>query len=337
MKKALITGITGQDGSYLAELLIEKGYQVAGLVRPTSVATTKRIQTLIDQGKVQIIVGDLIDSKSIKQALASFCPDELYNLAAMSHVKTSFDLAEYVMQVNGFSVFHLLDAAKEINPSIRVYQASTSELFGKAVECPQNEKTPFHPRSPYGIAKLQAFWTVVNHREAYGMYACNGILFNHESPRRGEEFVSRKISLAACRIACGLQEKLRLGNLDAQRDWGYAKEFVYGMWQMLQQDEPQDFVLATGKTHKVRDFVKRAFAEVGIEVEWQGSGIFEKGIDSATGKTLIEINPEFFRPAEVDLLLGDPSRAKKELGWEAKTSFEELVSLMVKSDQASMS
>jgi GDPmannose 4,6-dehydratase len=242
-------------------------------------------------------------------------------------------MPEYVMQVNGVCLLNMLEAAKEINPSMRIYQASTSELFGKAVFCPQNEQTPFHPRSPYGIAKLQAFWTIVNYREAYEMYACNGILFNHESPRRGEEFVSRKISLGVNRIVKGLEEKIFLGNLDAQRDWGYAKEFVFGMWQMLQQEKPQDFVLATGKTHTVRNFVEKAFSEVGIALAWHGKGLEEKGIDTKTGNVVVEIDARFFRPAEVDVLLGDASKAKKELGWEAKTTFSELVSLMVQSDK----
>jgi GDPmannose 4,6-dehydratase len=336
VKKAFITGITGQDGSYLAELLVEKGYQVAGLIRPASINTTDRIQPLIKKGAIKLFPGDLLDAKSIRAALLAFCPDELYNLAAMSHVKSSFSLAEYVMQVNGTGVIRLLEAIKEMNPNARIYQASTSELFGKVAKSPQNEETPFHPRSPYGIAKLQAFWAVVNYREAYGMYACNGILFNHESPRRGEKFVSRKISLGASLISAGKQEKLFLGNLNAKRDWGYAKEFVHGMWQMLQQEKPQDFVLATGKTHTVREFVQKAFAEVGKTIVWEGLGVEEKGIDAATGRVVVEVNPELFRPAEVDILLGDASKAKKELGWEAKTSFEELVALMVKSDQGSL-
>lgn len=331
-KRALITGITGQDGSYLAELLVEKGYAVTGMMRRTSSPTTSRIQNLLLNGKIQIVEGDLSDGHSIKHALDVASPDEVYNLAAMSHVRSSFDMPEYTAEVNGVAVLRFLEQIKTFYPQARFYQASTSELFGKTTGFPQNEKTPFHPRSPYGIAKLYAFWSVVNYREAYGLYACNGILFNHESPRRGEEFVSRKISKAVAKIALGKQDHLLLGNLDAKRDWGYAKEFVVGMWQMLQQEKPEDFVLATGKTQTVREFVEKAFKEVGIFLSWQGAGVKEEGIDSKSGKVLVSICPDLFRPAEVDILLGDPSKAEQKLGWKASISFEELVALMVKSD-----
>lgn len=336
MKKALITGVAGQDGSYLAELLLEKGYLVLGLVRHSSSLNLRRIEPFLQNRSLQIVEGDLLDSFSLKDVLQKFSPDEVYNLAAMSHVKSSFTLPEYTMEVNGLAVLRFLESIRQIVPEARVYQASTSELFGKVVTSPQNEATPFYPRSPYGIAKLCAFWAVRNYKEAYGLYACNGILFNHESPRRGEEFVSRKISLAVNKIAAGKQEKLFLGNLDAKRDWGYAKEFVYGMWQMLQLDTAEDFVLATGKAHTVREFVEKAFLEVGITIFWEGEGVKEQGRDLRTGKILVEVNKEFFRPAEVDFLLGDPSKAKQAFGWEAKVSFSELVSLMVQKDREAL-
>lgn len=332
MKKALITGITGQDGSYLAELLIDKGYFVTGLVRRSSSLSTGRIQSLLEHERLRLVEGDLLDAPSLRNALEVSTPDEIYNLAAMSHVKSSFSMSEYTLDVNGLGVLKLLEAAREIVPYVRFYQASTSELFGKVQSSPQNETTPFHPRSPYGTSKLYAYWTVVNYREAHDLYACNGILFNHESPRRGESFVSRKISLAVAHIALGLQEKLTLGNLDARRDWGYAKEFVHGMWMMLQQEVPEDFILATGKMHTVREFTVRAFQEFGISLIWEGEGIKEKGIDSVTRKVLVDVSPDFFRSAEVDMLLGDASKAKEKLGWEPSILFEELVSLMVKSD-----
>lgn len=332
MKKALITGITGQDGSYLAELLIEKGYNVTGLVRRTSGHTTGRIEPLIRTNSLRLIEGDLLDSASIQRALEEAQPDEVYNLAAMSHVHSSFAVPEYTMQVNGLSVLRLLDQVKKIAPKAKVYQAGTSEMFGKVANHPQNEKTPFYPRSPYGLAKLSAFWAGVHYRESYDLFVANGILFNHESPRRGEEFVSRKISLAASKIALGKQDKLFLGNLDAKRDWGYAKEFVLGMWQMLQEKTPDDFVLATGTTHTVREFTECAFAELDISLHWEGKGIEEKGIDTKTGKILVEVSANFFRPAEVDVLLGDASKAKQTFGWAPAISFERLVSLMVKSD-----
>lgn len=329
MKQALITGITGQDGSYLAEILLEKGYEVHGVIRRSSSPNLARIGHL-DQ-KIKLHEGDLSDSSSLKKIIAKVSPDEVYNLAAMSHVKVSFEMPEYTADVDGVGVLRILDAIRTHNPNIRFYQASTSELFGKVRQVPQSEKTPFHPRSPYGVAKLYAHWIVVNYREAYGMYACNGILFNHESPRRGETFVSRKISLAVARIKAGIQEKLLLGNLDAKRDWGYAKDFVEGMWLMLQQKDPADFVLATGITTTVRSFVEMAFREVGIMIEWRGFGIEEKGY-SQRGEVVVEVSPEFFRPSEVELLIGDANRAKLELGWEPKTSVEELVKMMVRED-----
>ena len=334
MKKVLITGITGQDGSYLAELLLEKGYTVHGIVRRSSLSNLERIWHLCNdpslRGRFFLHEGDLSDSSSLKRIIERVSPHEIYNLAAMSHVKVSFDMPEYTADVDGIAVLRLLDAIKSYDPSIRFYQASTSELYGKVREIPQSEKTPFHPRSPYGVAKLYAYWIVVNYREAHNLFACNGILFNHESPRRGEMFVSRKITQAVTRIAKGLQEKLILGNLDAKRDWGYAKDFVEGMWRMLQREKPEDFVLATGETTTVRHFVELSFAAVGMQVEWQGKGLLEKGI--VNGKTVVEISPQFFRPAEVDLLIGDPSKAKKELGWIPTTSIQELVTMMIESD-----
>jgi len=333
VKKALITGITGQDGSYLAELLVEKGYAVHGIVRRSSSPNLDRIQHL--EGKIHLHEGDLGDSSSLKRIVEKTDPDEVYNLGAMSHVKVSFEMPEYTADVDGVGVLRLLDAIKGHNPKIRFYQASTSELFGKVREIPQSEKTPFYPRSPYGVAKLYAYWIVVNYRESYGMYACNGILFNHESPRRGEAFVSRKITMAAAKIAAGLQKTLLLGNLDAKRDWGFARDFVEGMWLMLQQEKPDDFVLATGETTTVRKFVEMAFNEVGLPIQWKGKGVEEKGM-GPDGRVLIEVSPQFFRPAEVDLLIGDPSKAKKLLGWNPKTSVEELMKMMVRSDRESI-
>ncbi len=336
MKRALVTGITGQDGSYLAELLLEKGYSVHGLVRRSSTSNLGRIAHLLEDKQLKkrlfLHEGDLGDSISLKRILEVAEPQEVYNLAAMSHVKVSFEMPEYTADVDGMGVLRLLDAIKSFDPTIRFYQASTSELFGKVLEVPQSEKTPFYPRSPYGVAKIFAYWTTVNYREAYQLYACNGILFNHESPRRGDTFVSRKITIAAAKIKEGLQDKLLLGNLDAKRDWGYAKDFVEGMWLMLQQKEPDDFVLATGKTTTVREFVELAFAELDMDITWEGSGLEEIGRDQKTGKVIVEVSPAFFRPAEVDLLIGDPSKAKEKLGWEAKTSLQELVRLMVGAD-----
>lgn len=335
-KKAIITGVTGQDGSYLAELLLEKGYIVHGFVRRSSSPNLYRIHHLCEneRGDKRFFLheGDLSDSSSIKRVVDLVQPDEIYNLAAMSHVKVSFDIPEYTADVDGLGVLRFLEAIRTTCPKARFYQASTSELYGKVREIPQSETTPFHPRSPYGVAKLYAYWAVINYRESYGIYACNGILFNHESPRRGETFVSRKITLAVARIAMGLQDKLVLGNLDAKRDWGYAKDFVEGMWRMLQQDIADDFVLATGETTTVRDFVELSFREVGIEIRWEGKEAGEKGFDATTGALLVEVSPEFFRPAEVDLLIGNPAKAKEQLGWTSATSLLELVQIMVKAD-----
>ena len=333
MKRALITGITGQDGSYLAELLLEKGYQVHGLVRRSSVSNDGRIRHLIEAGRpIHLHVGDLSDSFSLKRILELSQPDEIYNLAAMSHVKISFEIPEYTADVDGVGVLRLLEAMRHVCPKAKFYQASTSELYGKVQQTPQNEATPFHPRSPYGVAKLFAYWAVVNYREAYNLFACNGILFNHESPRRGENFVSRKITLGVARICKGLQQKLVLGNLDSERDWGYAADFVEGMWKMLQCEIPKDFVLATGTKTTVRRFVEMAFDEIGIQIAWSGKGLDEKGINASTGEVIVEISPEFFRPAEVDLLLGDATQARIELGWTPATSIEQLVKLMVQAD-----
>lgn len=333
MKRALITGITGQDGSYLAELLLEKNYEVHGLVRRSSNPNWNRISHLLEpHSQIHLHEGDLSDSSSLERIIQTVQPDEIYNLGAMSHVKVSFDMPEYTADVDGIGVLRILETIRRHNPSIRFYQASTSELFGKVQSIPQTEKTPFYPRSPYGVAKLYAYWILVNYREAYGLYACNGILFNHESPRRGETFVSRKITIAVAKISLGLQEKLILGNLDSKRDWGYARDFVEAMWLMLQQKAPQDFIIATGATTTVRDFVEWSFLEVGVQIRWQGAGVDEKGLDAKTGKILVEVSAEYFRPTEVDLLIGDPSKAKKELGWEPRTSIRELIRMMIRSD-----
>ncbi|MEN9343686.1 MAG: GDP-mannose 4,6-dehydratase [Chlamydiota bacterium] len=329
-KTALITGITGQDGSYLAELLIEKGYEVHGLVRRSSQNNLTRLSSLLSS--LVLHEGDLTDSSSIQRIVDEVQPDEVYNLAAMSHVKGSFDMPEYTADVDGLGALRLLNALRSNCPHARFYQASTSELYGKVREVPQTETTPFYPRSPYGVAKLYAYWAVINYREAYNLYACNGILFNHESPRRGETFVSRKITLAVAKIALGLQHRLTLGNLDAKRDWGYAKDFVEGMWLMLQQQIPDDYVLATGYTTTVRDFVDLSFKHVGITIEWRGQGVDEKGFDANSGELLVEVSPEFFRPSEVDLLIGSPAKARKNLGWEPKTTLPELVHMMMESD-----
>lgn len=335
-KIAFITGITGQDGSYLAEFLLEKGYQVHGLVRRSSTSNLHRIAHLKEdetlKNQFHLHEGDMSDASNLKWLIEKIQPDEIYNLAAMSHVKISFSMPEYTADVDGVGVLRLLEAMRASCPQARFYQASTSELFGKVLETPQTETTPFYPRSPYGIAKLYAYWAVVNYRESYNLYACNGILFNHESPRRGEDFVSRKITIGVAKIKRGLQEKLLLGNLDAKRDWGYAKDFVEGMWLMLQQKQAEDFVLATGKTTSVREFVERAFAQVAIKIQWQGSGVHEKGIDVNTGKVFVEVSPEFFRPAEVDLLLGNPKKAFDKLGWRPKTDLPELVEIMMRAD-----
>jgi GDPmannose 4,6-dehydratase len=336
MKKALITGITGQDGSYLAELLLEKNYEVHGIIRRSSSFNTGRIDHIIhDLGVADRFFfhhGDLTDASNLNRLLEKIQPDEIYNLAAQSHVKVSFDMPDYTAQVDALGTLRFLDAIRETRISTRFYQASTSELFGKVQEIPQTEKTPFYPRSPYGVAKLYGYWIMVNYREAYGLYACNGILFNHESPRRGETFVTRKITRAAARIKEGLQENLLLGNLNSKRDWGYAPEFVEGMWRMLQQPEPDDYVLATGETHTVREFVDLTFKELDIELEWQGEGADEKGIDTRSGRVLVSVDPDYFRPTEVDLLIGNPQKAKEKLGWEPKIKFEELVRMMARSD-----
>lgn len=330
--KALVTGVTGQDGSYLSELLLEKGYEVHGLIRRSSSPNFERIQHLLNLPKFHLHEGDLTDAISLKKVIAKVQPNEVYNLAAMSHVQTSFAMPEYASDVNGMGVLRLLEAIHSFDPKIRFYQASTSELFGKVQSSPQSETTPFYPRSPYGVSKLYAYWAVVNFREAYGLYACNGILFNHESPRRGETFVSKKITMAVAHIQGGFQDKLILGNLDAKRDWGYAKDYVKGMWKMLQLERPEDFVLATGQTTTVRDFVELAFREIGVELFWEGKGIEEKGIDIRSKKVLVEVSSKFFRPTEVDLLIGDPSKANTILQWRANTSLKELVQLMVQED-----
>jgi len=333
MKKALITGITGQDGSYLAELLLEKGYDVHGIIRRASVFNTARIDHLINLKNFYLYHGDLTDSSNLNRILQKVKPDEIYNLGAQSHVAVSFEVPEYTAEVDAIGTIRLLDAIKNVGIDTRFYQASTSELFGGFPDtAPQNEKTSFYPRSPYGIAKLYAYWVTVNYREAYNIFACNGILFNHESPRRGETFVTKKITKAVANIYKGKEKQLLLGNMDAKRDWGYAKEFVNAMWLMLQQEKPDDFVIATGKTYTIREFVNFAFKEVGIEIEWRGKGLNEKGINIKTGDILIEVNPRYFRPTEVDLLLGNPTKAKEKLGWEAKTSLQELVHIMVDYD-----
>ncbi|MFT4553716.1 MAG: GDPmannose 4,6-dehydratase [Chlamydiales bacterium] len=340
-KTALITGITGQDGSYLAELLLEKGYEVHGLIRRSSDFNTQRVDHLYTdenlKGRFFLHYGDLSDSSNLNRVLEKVEPNEIYNLGAMSHVKVSFELPEYVADVDGVGVLRLLDAIRENGLSTKFYQASSSELYGKVQEVPQNEQTPFYPRSPYAVAKQFAYWTVVNYREAYNLFACNGILFNHESPRRGPTFVTRKITMAAAKIKMGLQKTLVLGNLNAKRDWGYAKDFVEGMWMMLQQNKPEDFVLATGKTTTVRRFVELAFAELDIVVNWEGEGVNEIGRCASSGRTLVEVSPNYFRPTEVDLLLGDPSKALEQLGWKPKTSLESLVSMMVKADMEGLS
>ena len=337
MKKALVTGITGQDGSYLAELLIEKGYEVHGIIRRASSFNTKRINHLYQDThkknvKMFLHYGDLTDSSNLNRILEKVQPDEIYNLAAQSHVQVSFEVPEYTAEVDGIGVLRFLDAIKEVGLDTKFYQASTSELYGKVRETPQTETTPFYPRSPYAVAKLYAYWIVKNYREAYNLFACNGILFNHESPRRGETFVTRKITLAVSRIKEGIQDKLYLGNMDSKRDWGYAKEYVEGMWLMLQQKTPIDLVLATNETHTVREFVELSFKHVGIDIKWQGEKEEEIGIDSNSGNILIEIDPRYYRPTEVELLLGDYSKAKKELGWEPKIKFNKLVELMIESD-----
>ncbi len=359
MKKALLTGISGQDGSYLTEILIEKGYEVHGILRRSSSFNTGRIDHLYNDPeilnkKLFLHYGDLVDTSSLNRLLEKIQPDEIYNLAAQSHVKVSFEIPDYTAQVDALGTLRFLDAIREVGlkRDTKLYQASTSELFGKVQEVPQTEKTPFYPRSPYGVAKLYAFWIIVNYREAYDLYASNGILFNHESPRRGETFVTRKITRAANRILLGIQDKLVLGNLSAKRDWGYAPEYCEGMWKILQHETPEDFVLATGETHTVREFTELTFRNLGVEIEWQGEDDNEKGfvksfdpdkveffkdklpsnINLQKGKKVVEVSPGYYRPTEVELLIGNPAKAKEQLGWEAKTSFEKLVEIMAKAD-----
>lgn len=336
MKRALITGITGQDGSYLAEFLLEKGYEVHGIVRRASIANTARISHLIARGAVTLHDGDLTDSSSLVRVIHLTEPDEIYNLAAQSHVQVSFDVPEYSGDVDAIGVLRILEAVRMLGlvGRTKIYQASTSELYGRVEETPQSETTPFHPYSPYAVAKQYGFWIVKEYREAYGMFAVNGILFNHESERRGENFVTRKITIAAGRIAEGLQDCLELGNLDSLRDWGYARDYVECMWLILQQDKPDDFVIATGVQHTVRDFAEKAFAANGIALRWEGSGVDEKGYDAASGKVVVRVNPIWFRPTDVDNLLGDPTKARTVLGWNPQqTSYEELVRRMAAHDR----
>lgn len=336
-KVALITGITGQDGSYLAELLLEKGYEVHGIIRRHSTIATDRIDHLVEDASLKdrffLHFGDLTDSSNLAMLIMKIKPEEVYNLGAQSHVAVSFEVPEYTAEATGVGTIRLLEAIRQSGLDIRFYQASTSELFGGLPDtAPQSERTPFYPKSPYGAAKLYSYWITVNYRESYNMYACNGILFNHESPRRGEIFVTRKITMAVASIMAGKQEKLSLGNMDAKRDWGFAGDYIEGMWRMLQQEEPRDYVLATNETHTVREFVELAFAEVGIEIEWKGTGEDEKGYDKKTGRLMVDVDPRYFRPAEVELLWGDATKAETELGWERKVSFRKLVEMMVDED-----
>jgi len=344
MKKALITGITGQDGAYLAEFLLNKGYIVHGIKRRSSSFNTERVDHLYrdpHERNVNFFMhyGDLTDSTNLIRIIQETQPDEIYNLAAQSHVKVSFETPEYTANSDALGTLRLLEAIRilGLGEKTKFYQASTSELYGKVQEIPQTETTPFYPRSPYGAAKLYAYWITVNYREAYGMFACNGTLFNHESPRRGETFVTRKIAMAAARIKYGLQEKLYLGNLDAKRDWGHAKDYVEAMWLMLQQDEPEDFVISTGETHSVREFVELTFKEFGTDIKWEGEGTDEIGIDSNTGKVLIEVDPAYYRPTEVDILVGDSTKAREKLGWKPKVKFEELIKQMAKAEEENVS
>ncbi len=338
-KVAFITGITGQDGAYLAELLLEKGYIVHGMQRRNSLSNTARIDHLCQDinkkaNNFYLHYGDLTDSPSIIKLIRDIEPDEIYNLAAQSHVQVSFETPEYTANSDALGTLRILEAIRilGLEKKTKFYQASTSELYGKVQEIPQKETTPFYPRSPYGVAKLYAYWITVNYREAYNIFACNGILFNHESPRRGETFVTRKITIAVSNIVKGLQEKLYLGNMNAKRDWGFAGDYVEAMWRILQQDEPEDYVIGTGETHSVREFTELAFKEAGIEIEWEGEGVNEVGRDRATGKVLVEVDPKYYRPAEVELLISDPSKAREKLGWEPRISFEELVKMMIEYD-----
>ncbi len=339
MKKALITGITGQDGSYLAELLLKKGYEVHGIIRRSSSFNTGRINHIYQDPhetgvRLFLHYGDLNDASSINKVLRDVRPDEIYNLGAQSHVRVSFDVPEYTGEVDALGAVRILEGIRETGLNTRFYQASSSELYGKVVETPQKETTPFYPRSPYACAKAYAFYITVNYRESYNLFACNGILFNHESPRRGETFVTRKITRAGARIKLGLQSCLYLGNLEAKRDWGFAGDYVEAMWLMLQQAEPDDFVVATGVTHSVREFAEKVFARLGMPLEWRGKGVHEKGIDASTGNIVIEVDPKYFRPAEVDLLLGDPAKAKRMLGWQPMVGFDALVEMMTDADLA---
>lgn len=336
-KKALITGITGQDGSYLAELLLEKGYEVHGIIRRASAFNTSRIDHLyadphINGVKLHLHYGDLSDSSNINRLLEKIRPDEIYHLGAQSHVRVSFDIPEYTGDVTGLGTLRILDAIRDTGIKTKFYQASSSEMFGKALEIPIKETTPFYPRSPYGVAKVYAYWITKNYRESYGIFASNGILFNHESERRGETFVTRKITKGLSRIKLGKEETLHLGNMDAKRDWGHAKDYAYGMWLMLQQNKPDDYILATNETHSVREFVELSAKHLGIDLAWKGKGVNEKGIDKNTGKTIVKIDPKYFRPAEVNVLLGDYSKAKKELGWEPEVTFKKLVKIMTMAD-----
>ena len=338
-KVALITGVTGQDGAYLSELLLKKGYEVHGIKRRSSLFNTDRVDHLYqDQHEKNVNFflhfGDLTDATNMIRIIQEVQPDEIYNLAAMSHVQVSFETPEYTANVDALGTLRILEAVRilGLEKKTKIYQASTSELYGKVQEIPQNEETPFYPRSPYGVAKLYAFWITKNYREAYNLFACNGILFNHESPLRGETFVTRKITRAVARIKLGLQEKVYMGNLDAKRDWGHAKDYVEGMWRILQQDEPDDFVLATGDTHPVREFIEKAFSIVDIEIEWKGKNESEKGIDKASGKVLVEVDPRYYRPTEVELLVGDPTKAQEKLGWKHSYSLDDLISEMVQAD-----
>ena len=336
-KKALITGITGQDGSYLVELLLEKGYEVHGIIRRSSSFNTGRIDHLYNNPEIQgkrmfLHYGDVTDTSNLNRLLEKIEPDEIYNLAAQSHVKVSFEIPEYTAEVDAIGTLRFLDAIRETGLRTRFYQASTSELFGKVQEVPQTEKTPFYHRSPYGVAKLYGYWIIINYREAYGLYACNGILFNHESPRRGETFVTRKISLAAARIKLGLQEKLTVGNMNAKRDWGYAPEYCEGMWRMLQQDKPEDFLLATGETHSVKEFIDAIFSELDMDLVWKGEKEKEVGLFKKDGRVCVEVDPRYYRPTEVELLIGNPAKAKEKLGWMPKTTFRDLATMMAKAD-----
>lgn len=337
MKKALITGITGQDGSYLTELLLEKGYEVHGIIRRSSTFNTKRIDHLyqdphINGVKLFLHYGDLTDGSNIARLMEKVKPDEIYHLGAQSHVRVSFDIPEYTADVSGLGTLRILDAIKDLKFKPKFYQASSSEMFGKIQENPQKETTPFYPRSPYGCAKVFAYWITKNYRESYGIFACNGILFNHESPRRGETFVTRKITRGLARIVSGKDKCLYLGNLDAKRDWGYAKDYVEGMWRMLQQKEPDDYILATGETHSVREFVEECAKLVGMKIEWKGKGLKETGVDKKTGKVIVRIDAKYYRPSEVDFLLGDPRKAKKKLGWKPKVKFKDLAKIMMDAD-----